>query len=147
MPRYAKRSCCHFLMPLTAKQDSLIDDLNGIHDAHERLGALSSFIPQVTLPQDEKTDDLLVRGCVSRVWVKGWIENQRTYFRCAADSPMVLGLVAVLCSIYNDCDPAEVATVEPKLWDACGFTKILSPTRLNGLTAVRNRIREIAQAS
>ena len=132
-------------MSLNAKQDLLIEDLNGIHDGHERLGALSSFIPRVALPAEEKRDDMLVPGCVSRVWVKGTIENGVTRFRCAADSPMVLGLVALLCTLYTDAEPDEVAAVEPRIWEACGFTKLLSPTRLNGLAAVRGRIREIAE--
>ena len=131
-------------MSLAAKQDLLIEELNIIPDAHERLGALSSFIPQVALPAEEKTDELLVPGCVSRVWIKGTIDYDRARFRCAADSPMVLGLVALLCHLYTDAEPAEVAVIEPRIWEACGFLKVLSPTRLNGLNSVRQRIRQIA---
>lgn len=133
-------------MSLAAKQDGLIEDLNCIQDAHERLGALSSFIPKVALPEEEKSDALLVPGCVSRVWVKGEIRAGLTHFRCAADSPMVLGLVALLCTLYTEADPAEVTVIEPRIWEACGFAKVLSPTRLNGLAAVRRRIREVAAA-
>jgi cysteine desulfuration protein SufE len=57
---------------------------------------------------------------------------------------MVAGLVAVLCDLYSGVTPEEAVEVEPELWTRCGFTKILSPTRLNGLAAVRGRIRELA---
>jgi cysteine desulfuration protein SufE len=58
---------------------------------------------------------------------------------------MVKGLAALLCDLYDDTDPAEAAVIEPELWEACGFTKMLSPTRLNGLANMRRRIREMAE--
>lgn len=131
-------------MSLASKQQTLIEDLNLIPDAHERLGALSSFIPQAALPEELKHDGLLVPGCVSRVWLEGREIGGRLHFRCAADSPMVAGLVALLCHLYTDSEPADVASVEPELWTACGLTKVLSPTRLNGLGAVRQRMRQFA---
>ncbi len=84
-------------------------------------------------------------GCVSRVWVHGELCDGLTHFRCAADSPMVAGLIALLCDLYNESIPAEVAEVEPEIWVRCGFTKLLSPTRLNGLAAVRGRIKALAE--
>jgi cysteine desulfuration protein SufE len=132
-------------MSLTAKQTELIDDLNLIEDAHERLAALTSYIARRRLPEELKTDELIVPGCVSRVWVLGELRDGLTHFRCAADSPMVAGLIALLCDLYNESIPAEVAEVEPEIWTRCGFTKLLSPTRLNGLTAVRGRIKALAE--
>jgi cysteine desulfuration protein SufE len=131
-------------MPLAAKQAELIDDLNLIENAQERLAALTSYVAKTRLPEELKMDDLIVPGCVSRVWVHGSVKDGLTEFRCAADSPMVAGLVAVLCDLYSGVTPEEAAEVEPELWTRCGFTKILSPTRLNGLAAVRSRIRELA---
>ncbi len=132
-------------MSLAAKQTELIDDLNLIEDAHERLGALTSYVARTRLPEELKTDDLIVPGCVSRVWVLGELREGLTHFRCAADSPMVAGLIALLCDLYNESTPAEVAAVEPEIWTRCGFMKLLSPTRLNGLDAVRGRIEALAQ--
>ncbi|WP_146848805.1 SufE family protein [Brevifollis gellanilyticus] len=131
-------------MSLAAKQAELIDDLNLIENAQERLAALTSYVAKTRLPEEQKGDDLIVPGCVSRVWVKGRVKDGLTEFRCSADSPMVAGLVALLCDLYSDVSPWEAAEVEPELWTRCGFTKILSPTRLNGLSAVRGRIRELA---
>ena len=132
-------------MPLAAKQTELIDDLNLIENAQERLSAFTSYVARTRLPEELRTDDLLVPGCVSRVWVVGRLEDGLTEFRCAADSPMVAGLVAALCDLYSGATPAEAAKIEPELWTRCGFTKILSPTRLNGLAAVRGRIKDLAE--
>ena len=131
-------------MTLAGKQAELIEDLNHIPDAHERLGALSSYVAGVALPEELKRDELLVPGCVSRVWLEGSANGGRMWFRCAADSPMVAGLVALLCHLYSGAEAAEVAAVEPEVLKACGLTKVLSPTRLNGLNAVRGRMREMA---
>jgi cysteine desulfuration protein SufE len=131
-------------MSLSAKQTELIDDLNLIEDAHERLSALTSYVARTRLPEELKTDDLIVPGCISRVWVHGELRNGLTHFRCAADSPMVAGLIALLCDLYSSTKPEEVVNVEPEIWQRCGFVKLLSPTRLNGLAAVRARLQELA---
>jgi cysteine desulfuration protein SufE len=57
---------------------------------------------------------------------------------------MVKALAAVLCDLYSDATPAEVIEVEPEIWQQCHFTKMLTPTRLNGLANVRRLIRERA---
>jgi cysteine desulfuration protein SufE len=133
-------------MSLAEKQQSLIDDLNIIHDPHERLNAVVSRGAAMKLGEEHKIDANLVPGCVSRVWLHGVLVNGRTRFVCEADSPMVKGLAALLCELYTDSDPKEVAITEPQVWPGCGFTKMLSPTRLNGLMNVRKRIREMAAA-
>ncbi|MFO1485130.1 MAG: SufE family protein [Verrucomicrobiaceae bacterium] len=132
-------------MSLAEKQQSLIDDLNIIHDPHERLNAVVSRAGAMKLAAEHKIDANLVPGCVSRVWLHGELVDGRTRFICDADSPMVKGLAALLCEIYTDSDPQEVITIEPKVWEGCGFTKMLSPTRLNGLANVRRKIREMAE--
>ncbi len=131
-------------MSLAEKQQSLIDDLNLIHDPQERLAAVVSRSARPSLPEAGRAEGLLVPGCVSRVWLTGSCEDGRCRFRCDADSPMVRGLVELLCDLYSGASPPEAAAVEPEVWERCGFTKLLSPTRLNGLAAVRRRIAELA---
>ncbi|MFN0078423.1 MAG: SufE family protein [Prosthecobacter sp.] len=132
-------------MTLAEQQQALIDDLNIIHDPHERLNAVVSRGAAMKLAEEHKIEANLVPGCVSRVWLHGELVDGRSRFACDAESPMVKGLAALLCELYTDADPAEVAAIEPKVWEGCGFTKMLSPTRLNGLANMRKRIREMAQ--
>lgn len=129
---------------LSDKQIGLIEDLNLIEDPQERLSALVARGSASRLPETLKSEENLVRGCMSRVWVAGSLENGRCRFICDADSPMVKGLVALLCDLYSDAPPSEVVATEPELWEQCGFTRLLSPTRLNGLRSVRARISELA---
>lgn len=132
-------------MTLEEKQQSLIEDLNLIPDVQERLAALGSHATSVQMPDSQKSDELIVPGCVSRVWLDGTFDGTRCHFSCAADSPMVQSLVVTLCHLYSDAPPDEVSRVEPEIWKACGFEKTLSPTRLNGLAALRARIRSLAE--
>jgi len=133
-------------MSLAEKQQSLIDDLNIIEDLHERLNAVVSRASTMKFAEEYKIDTHLVPGCVSRVWLHGELIRNRAHFTCDAESPMVKGLAALLCELYTDSDPAEVIALEPRIWEACGFSKMLSPTRLNGLANMRKRIREITAA-
>ncbi|MCB0813476.1 MAG: SufE family protein [Flavobacteriales bacterium] len=132
-------------MTLVEKQQSLIDDLNIIHDPHERLNAVVSRGAGMKLDSAHKIDANLVPGCVSRVWLHGELVDGRAHFVCDAESPMVKGLASLLCELYDDTVPAEAAVIEPQVWEACAFTKMLSPTRLNGLANMRKKIREMAE--
>ena len=131
-------------MSLAEKQRELIEDLNLIPDVQERLCALTGYASRMRLDPAHQTEANLVPGCVSRVWLHGELRDGLTRFDCEADSPMVKALAAVLCDLYSEATPAEVIEVEPDLWQQCHFTKMLTPTRLNGLANVRRMIREKA---
>ena len=58
---------------------------------------------------------------------------------------MVKGLAALLCDLYSHADPSEITTEEPRVWAACHLDKMLTPTRLNGLRSLRERIIQLAE--
>jgi cysteine desulfuration protein SufE len=61
-----------------------------------------------------------------------------------ADSPLVKGLAALLCELYDGEAAAEIAATEPELFESLGFARTLSPTRLNGVAQIRTVIRNFA---
>jgi cysteine desulfuration protein SufE len=127
------------------KQSALIARFSQIEDLHERLSAVVSRGKQApALPESERTDQRRVQGCVSRVWLAGSVADGRCHFRIAADSPLVLGLVALLCELYEGATSAEIVSVEPEIFEALAIARQLSPTRLNGIASVRRAIREFA---
>jgi cysteine desulfuration protein SufE len=132
---------------LAEKLQRLVDDLAVLEDPQERLGAIVDRARRIPpLPPQERNDANRVHGCVSVVWLVGEVRERRCYFRGDAESPVVRGLVWCVCDFFSDAPVAEVAasTLEPL--DALGVTRNLSPTRRNGLAAVRNAIRTFAQA-
>jgi len=134
-------------MTLSAKQDALIEDLNFLPDPQERLAELVRRGTRHSLPDALKTPDRRIPGCVSGVWVEKSIDpiSSLPVFLCDADSPMVKGLAALLCDLYSHADPTEITTEEPRVWAACHLDKMLTPTRLNGLRSLRERIIQLAE--
>lgn len=129
---------------LSDKQDALIEDLNFLPDPQERLAEIVRRGARHSLPEAVKTPEARVPGCVSGVWVERVEDGGLPVFQCDADSPMVKGLAALLCDLYSHADPAEITAEEPRVWQACQLHKMLSPTRLNGLGALRERIKQLA---
>src|SRR5476649_449609 len=132
---------------LVEKQQQLIARFQLIEDAHERLAAIVARGRKWPPPaEDQRTDSNCVPGCASRVWLVGRIENGRCHFQMDADSPLVKGLVALLCELYDGATPAEVASIEPEIFPALHLDRQLSPTRLHGLASVRAMIRAFAES-
>jgi cysteine desulfuration protein SufE len=130
---------------LVDKQRRLIDDYAVIADPQERLTAVvDQARRRPPLPETERTETNRVKGCVSLAWVVGELRDGRCFFRSDADSPLVRGLLVLLCDFYSDAPPAEVAATDPALLEELGLARNLSPTRLNGLRSVRAKIREFA---
>jgi cysteine desulfuration protein SufE len=133
---------------LAAKQQQLIEDFAIIEDAQERLAAIIDRArKRPPLPESERTEDHRVKGCISLAWVVGEVREGRCLFRSDADSPLVRGLLALLCDLYHEATPADIAATEPVLLEQLGLAKNLSPTRLNGLRSVRAKIRDFALAN
>jgi len=132
---------------LAEKQQQMIEDLAFIEDAQERLSAIVDRArSRPPLPEAERTEVNRVKGCVSQAWVAGEIRDGRCHFRSDADSPLVRGLLALLCDFYSDATPDDVAATEPELFETLGVAQNLTPTRLNGLRSVRTKIRDFARA-
>ena len=97
------------------------------------------------LPPADRCEANRVRGCVSVVWVVGEMRHGLCYFRGDAESPVVRGLVVLLCEFFSGFPPAALASTQVDPLDALGLTRNLSPTRLNGLDAARGAIRALAK--
>ena len=134
-------------MSLAEKQQRLIAKYAIVEDAQERLSAIVSRAKKwPALANEEKTDAHRVMGCISQVWIMGQWEGERCRFRVDADSPLVKGLVSMLCELYDGEAATEIVATEPVWIAALGLEGRLSPTRLNGLARVREAIRAFAAA-
>jgi cysteine desulfuration protein SufE len=95
----------------------------------------------------EKTDEHLVHGCESKVWLTGNIVDGHWQFRAASDARLIRGLVALLLARVNGLSAADLDQVDlPDWFQQLGLARQLSPSRSNGLNAVLQRMREMAQA-
>ena len=129
------------------KQAALAARYSVIEDAQERLAAIVARgrkWPGVS--EAEKSEGNRVRGCVSAVWLVSGMEGAVCRFRMSADSPLVQGLAALVCELYDGGAAGEIVAEELELIEALGLDRQISPTRLNGLANIRRTIREFAAA-
>ena len=95
-------------------------------------------------PEGEKTEDKLIKGCQSRVWLDSKIEGGKIWFRADSDAIITKGLISLLVSVYSGREPKEVAEDDFGFIGQIGLRENLSPTRANGLVSMIARIKELA---
>jgi len=97
------------------------------------------------LDEAGRSDEKLLRGCQSRVWLDAAEEGGRLHFRAATDAAIVAGLIALVFRVFNGREPAEVLAAEPWFVEKIGLKDHLSPTRSSGGHAMLGKIKEIAR--
>jgi cysteine desulfuration protein SufE len=126
----------------------LAADLGAFEDPQERLAFVVDRVRRVPpLPAAERIDAHRVPGCVSVVWLTGREEAGRWTFRADADSPVVRGLLLLLCEVYSGAETAAVAACGRDPLAELGLLRDLSPTRRNGLTSALSQIRRLASSA
>lgn len=95
-------------------------------------------------PEDKKTEDKLIKGCQSRVWLDYKKENDRIFFIADSDAIITKGIISLLIKIYSGRTAGEIMKSDFSVIDKIGLKENLSPTRANGLVSMIARIREVA---
>jgi cysteine desulfuration protein SufE len=113
-------------------------------DRYQYLIDLGKTLPP--LAEEEKTDDKLLAGCQSRVWLYLEGNAARIIIRANSDAAIVSGLIALLIQVYSGCSARQIIETEPHFVQAIGLADHLSPTRANGLHAMLNAIKSHAQS-
>ena len=134
-------------MTLAEKQQQLIENYSVIDDPQERLSAIVDDARKMPpLSESSRTEANRVKGCISQAWIAAELRNNLCRFQSDADSPLVRGLLKLMCDLYSGASSAEVLATEPALFEELGLAQNLSHTRLNGLRSVRAKISEFATA-
>jgi len=97
------------------------------------------------LPEAEKTDDILLPGCQSKVWliIEGDANDVR--IRANSDAAIVSGLIALLIQVYSGASAGQILDTQPEFIKAIGLQQHLSATRANGLHAMLQAINNAAK--
>ena len=98
-------------------------------------------------PEGEKTDDKLIKGCQSRVWLNSRQEDGRIFFNADSDAIITRGIISLLISVYSGRTPEEIAGDDFGFIEEIGLKENLSPTRANGLVSMIARIKELAEGA
>ncbi|MBX2973654.1 MAG: SufE family protein [Flavobacteriales bacterium] len=132
---------------LAQAQQELIDEfamLTDWQDRYEHLIELGKDLPLIA--PEHKTDDNLVRGCQSRVWLHAAQQNGTIHFTADSDAMITKGIVALLVRVYNDRTPQEILGGSTEFIDRIGLREHLSPSRANGLSAMIDQMKRYALA-
>ena len=95
-------------------------------------------------PEDAKTEDRLIKGCQSRVWLDYSVEDGKIIFNADSDAIITKGIISLLTGIYSGRTPQEILSSDFSVVEKIGLKENLSPTRANGLVSMIAKIREVA---
>lgn len=95
-------------------------------------------------PAESKTDDKLIKGCQSRVWLDYKVDDGRVRFNADSDAVITKGIISLLVSVYSGREACEIASDDFSFIDKLGLRENLSPTRANGLASMIDTIKSIA---
>ena len=126
-------------------ENEVIDEFSMIDewlDKYEYLIELGKSLNNY--PDSEKTDDKLIKGCQSRVWLDSKVEDGKIFFNADSDAIITKGIISLLIKIYSGRTPEEILSSDFSVVDKIGLKENLSPTRANGLVSMISRIRETA---
>lgn len=98
-------------------------------------------------PEGRKTEDRLIKGCQSRVWVDFEVKDGKIFFAADSDAIITKGIISLLIKIYSGRTPDEILSSDFSVVDRIGLKENLSPTRANGLVSMIARIKELAGAN
>jgi cysteine desulfuration protein SufE len=123
-------------------QDQIVEEFSIFDDWMDRYQQLIDLGNELK-PIDEKkrTDQHLIKGCQSKVWIDAELINGKIHFEADSDAIITKGIVALLIRVLNDRTPQEIIDVDLFFIDKIGLKENLSPTRSNGLVAMVKQMK------
>ena len=134
-------------MTIEEAQLDIIEEFSVYEDWMEKYSYLIELgNAMAALDPREKTDEHLIRGCQSRVWLVPELREGKIFLRGESDAVIVKGLVAVLLRVVSGRTPEELLNCDLHFLDDIGLKQHLSPTRSNGLLSMIKQIKLYAVA-
>ena len=133
-------------MSLEEKKQAVIEEFSMYDewlDKYEYLIELGKALE--AYPEEEKTEEKLIKGCQSRVWLDYELKDGKLYFRADSDAIITKGIISLLISVYSGRTPAEIAADDFGFIEQIGLKENLSPTRANGLVSMIETIKAAAR--
>lgn len=111
-------------------------------DKYEYLISLGKNLE--AFPEEYKTDDRLVKGCQSRVWLASEMKGGQLWFKADSDAIITKGIISLLISVYSGRTPKEISSDDFAFLEEIGLKENLSPTRANGLVSMIATMKKLA---
>lgn len=135
------------MMTIAELQNEIIDEFSMFEDWEERyqymidLGKTLPLIDEIY-----KTDDHIIKGCQSKVWVHAEMENDKVNFTADSDAIITKGIIAILIRVFSGQHPKDIIDADTNFIDKISLKEHLSPTRANGLVSMIKQLKMYAIA-
>ena len=134
-------------MTINEIQDEIIEEFSGFDDWMDKYQLLIDLgNEQEPLDEKYKTEQNLIDGCQSRVWLQADLVDGKIHFSAESDALIVKGIVALLIRVLSDQTPKDILDADLYFIEQIGLKEHLSPTRSNGLLAMVKHIKMYALA-
>jgi cysteine desulfuration protein SufE len=132
---------------ITEKQQEVIEEFSLFEDwmqRYEYMIDLGKSLPLIS--EEHKTEDNIIKGCQSKVWVHASLEDDRLVFTADSDAIITKGIIAILIRVFSNQPPKSILEAQTDFIDQIGLKEHLSPTRANGLVSMIKQIKMYAVA-
>ena len=134
-------------MTIEEIQKEIIEDFDLFEDWMQRYEFIIEMGKSLPLINDNnKTEDNLIKGCQSKVWLHADYENEKLIFSADSDAILTKGIISLLLRVYSDQTPENILNSDTFFIDEIGLKEHLSPTRANGLLSMVKQIKLLALA-
>ena len=134
-------------MTIKAIQEELIEEFAMFDDwmqRHEYMIDLGKSLPLID--KQNKTDDRVIKGCQSKVWLDADLKGDKMVFSADSDAIITKGIIAILIRTFNNQTPTAILNSNTDFIDQIGLKEHLSATRANGLTSMIKKLKLYATA-
>ena len=134
-------------MTIDEIQEEIVEEFSGFDewlDKYSYLIELSSELPEID--PKHRTDQYIIKGCQSRVWVDAEFRDGKVYYTADSDAIITKGIITLLIRVMSGQTPDDILASELSFIDRIGLKENLSPTRANGLLAIIKQMKIYALA-
>lgn len=133
-------------MTTTEIQDDIIDNFQLFEDDMEsKLFYLMDLGKKLrAMPEDHKTDEFIVKGCQSKVWLYPVFEDGKVFFEADSNTEITKGLVSLLVSIWSGKTPQEIIDTELYFIEKIGMGRMIGSQRSNGFSSMIKQMKFFA---
>ncbi len=132
---------------LSDKRKALIEEIELIPDAYERLGYVVERGRKAPgLTPELRMENFKIEGCMSQLWVVPEFKEGLCFYRSDSDSAIVKGIASLLCDFYSAQPPKAILEQDAEFLGEVGITQHLSPNRRNGLSRITETINRFAKS-
>ena len=129
-------------MKIQEIQEEIVNEFAMFDDWMERYEYIIDLGKNLPLIQEQyKTEDNIIKGCQSKVWLQGEQQNDTIVFTADSDAILTKGIIAILIRTFSNQKPADILEADLNFIDQIGLKEHLSPTRANGLVSMIKQIK------